>query len=297
MICVLTDSTCDLPKQLCEEYNIHVIPIHVHYGKREFLDGITIGNEQFYSILNNADGDYPYTEPPTVEEFVATYEKLSVDYDQIISIHVSSKVSAIYENAQKAVVRGKQKYFFNCYRTKRSFDNFAIHVIDSQSVSIGNGLLVLMAAKWVKDGIEAKEIVRRLNEISSRLNVLVAPKDLTFLRRSKRVGALKFLLGRLLGITPVLNFQNGSMDLYDSVRGVDRAIHAMVKETKKAMDIFSCPIIGIARSGSLKNASFKELEGELNVSKDPDGHFASQIGATITSHTGPEALAVAFVGK
>jgi len=297
MICILTDSTCDLPQQICEKYNIHVIPIHVFYDNKTFLDGVTIGNDQFYSILNTTKDKFPYTEPPTVEDFISVYEKLSVDYDQIISIHVSSKVSLTCENAREAVVRGRQKYFFNCYRTKRNFNTFAIHVVDSQSVSIGNGLLSIKAAQWVEEGLEAEEIVDRLRGLASKVSVFVAPKNLSFLRRSKRVGALKFLIGNLLGISPVLCFQNGTMDLHNSVRGVDRAVNLIVEKTKTDVDIPSCPLIGIARSGNLADASIRKFTRDLQISDNENDQFVSQIGATITSHTGPESLAVAFVRK
>jgi DegV family protein with EDD domain len=225
------------------------------------------------------------------------YEKLSVDYDQIISIHVSSKVSLTCENAREAVVRGRQKYFFNCYRTKRNFNTFAIHVVDSQSVSIGNGLLSIKAAQWVEEGLEAEEIVDRLRGLASKVSVFVAPKNLSFLRRSKRVGALKFLIGNLLGISPVLCFQNGTMDLHNSVRGVDRAVNLIVEKTKTDVDIPSCPLIGIARSGNLADASIRKFTRDLQISDNENDQFVSQIGATITSHTGPESLAVAFVRK
>ena len=297
MIGVLTDSTCDLPSELCKANNIHVIPMHVFCGEQEFLDGVTIANNQFYSLLSGDEDKHPRTEPPSVDDFVNKYEEMAVEYDQIISIHVSSMVSATCKHAEEAVRRGKLQFFNKRFRAKKGFKEFGIHIVDSRSVSIGNGFLALIAAHMVKRGAAAEEIVQRLQVLAPRLNVLLAPKNMIFLRRSKRVGAFKFLIANLLGISPVLSFQDGNMDMYESVRGVDHAVDVMVDGIQNEIDLASSSIVGIAWSGTLKDDPIRKCTRAVRGQEVVEAQFVSQIGATITSHTGPETLAVAYIKK
>ncbi len=141
---VVTDSTADLPRQVAEELGIAVVPLHIHFGEETFQDGVSISTEGFYNLLTTGD-ILPKTSAPSSGMFIETYEQLAQETDEIVSIHISTKLSATHASAMVA----REGVETPC----------RIEVVDSLSASIGLGLQVVRAAEMARAGASLDDIV------------------------------------------------------------------------------------------------------------------------------------------
>ena len=147
---IVTDSTADLPRELVEEYDIEIVPLTVRLGDKTFRDYYDVSPVEFYQMLNETE-DFPTTSQPSVEEFLSTYEKLGKD-EKILSIHISMELSATCQSAGVAV---------------QQLSDLDITVMDSRLTSVGLGLMVLEAAKAIKSGADAEEVMELVERLKS----------------------------------------------------------------------------------------------------------------------------------
>ncbi|MFH0780985.1 MAG: DegV family protein [Pseudomonadota bacterium] len=295
MIGILTDSTCDLPVYLISRYNISILPMTIRMNGKEYLDRITLSGDLFYRLL--IAGDRPETEPPSVDEFINRYAEMLLQYDHIISIHVGSAFSQTVQNAGAAVSRGRKRFFETRLKAKL-YKPFKISIIDSKTVSIGVGLLVVKAARLLQEQPDATDLVDTLEDCAARLRVIFSPKDLSYLHRSKRLTGIKYLIAHLAGLKPLIQVANGTMEKFAAVRGVEHAADAIVKEINR--DLRSSPEIhlAIAYAGMQADIEKNILAHRItDVLKGDPGYFESIIGPTIGTHCGPDAVCAAFLGE
>lgn len=192
---IVTDSTCDLPQEIVNEFGITVIPLYINYGDQGFLDGVDISRKEFYESLPDSD-PLPTTATPGVNVFKDVYERLAKEgASEIISIHISINLSATVEIARKAADATRI---------------VPVTVIDSQQLSLGVGFQVLTAARAAMKGKTVDEIISILENQISRTYVIAALDTLEFLRRSGRMNAAVERIGSLLRIKPMLIMHNGN---------------------------------------------------------------------------------------
>ncbi len=179
------------------------------------------------------------------------------------------------------------------------YRSFKIHVIDSRSASVGIGLLCLQVARWIEQGIAADQIAQQAKALSQRIRVLFAPRELTYLRRSKRIGAIKYLLGSLIGVTPVIEMSDGDMHVMKSARGLKQAATIIANQLDQQNSTRSNDIIGIAQSHGTADSgnNHSELLASYIATKAADNtmFFNGKIGPTIGTHVGPGAIGMAFI--
>ncbi len=213
---IVTDSTADLPPQLAADLGIVVVPAYVHFGERAYRDRMDIGEEEFYRRLLS-DPTYPYTAPPTPVDFANAYQRLSSEADGIVSIHISGKLSATCNSA----LRGKE-----LLKTE-----FPIQVIDSQSVTMGLGLLAIAAAVYARSGEGLPGVVDKINRSVSGIHMLGMLDTLKYLARGGRIGRAKAMLGSVLNVKPMLTMKDGELESAGRVRtraeGIDRLLEAV----------------------------------------------------------------------
>ena len=173
MIKIVTDTTCDLPPDWLSRYNISRIPVNIQFGLETVHEGISIDPETFYKRID-ADGELPTTSQPSVGEFQKLYETLAADGSEILSIHLTSKLSGTWQSATLTA--------------KQLADKIKVTVFDSLTSSVGLGLMVREAAQLVEAGLSIAEIIPRLEARRSQLNIFIMLKDLRYARMSGRVG-------------------------------------------------------------------------------------------------------------
>ena len=210
---IVTDSTCDLPQDLLQEYGITVVPLYINFGDQGYLDGVEISRREFYQRLPESD-PLPTTATPGVDAFKQVYEDLAEGgASEILSIHISISLSATVDVARTAAKETRE---------------VPVTVLDSQQLSLGTGFLALAAAKAAAEGKPMDEIVAMLNEQTSRTYVIAVLDTLEYLQRSGRMNAVVARLGSVLKIKPILIMHAGE-PTGERVRTRERAIQRVIE--------------------------------------------------------------------
>jgi DegV family protein with EDD domain len=219
MIKIATDSTCDLPAGLYEEYGIVVVPINIQFGTETYEDGVTIDQPTFYRKIEET-GTLPTTSQPSVGQFEQHYSRMAAaGATDIISIHVTAKLSGTLQSAEmaKEMLKGRVR----------------IHPFDSACGSAGLGFMTAQAARMAKAGHGVAEILARMETIRSRMNIILTLKDLRFAQMSGRVGKLQSSLASLLDLKPIVVLEDGTIDVVEKVRtrqkSIDRTVAMMAE--------------------------------------------------------------------
>lgn len=205
MVKIVTDSLSDITSDVAQGLGITVVPLTVLFGHETFLDRVTITTDEFYRRLINGTV-WPTTTQPTPKAFADVYDKLAAETDEVLVITVSSKLSGTYQSA----TGGKSM------TTKRC----RVEVVDSQTVAMGLGLIVLAAAKKAQAGAKLNELVDFVNKALSRSHLIIYFDTLKYLAKGGRVGRAQGLLGALLTIKPILTVKEGEMAPLTRVRSL-----------------------------------------------------------------------------
>ncbi len=194
-VCVVTDSTADIPPETRGELGIRVVPLKVIFGDDEYIDGVTMQAPEFYERL--ADDDvFPTTSQPSPGEFMEMYAGLLEQFDGIVSIHISAELSGTIDSATQA-------------RAQMEAAGKAIRIVDSRSASMGIGLVVLEAARAAQAGGDLDAVAELAEELVPRTGVIFLLNTLEYLRRGGRIGPASAFLGTLLRLRPLLHLDEG----------------------------------------------------------------------------------------
>lgn len=190
-VALVTDSTCDIPQDFIEKYNIQVVPLSVHFGDTYFLDRLTIMPEQFYKMLDSQP-IYPSTAQPAYKEFFNRYSFLSSHFQSVISVHLSAAMSGTFSNSTKAA------------HTVSEHSGKKIQVINSKRISSGLGLVVLRAAQALEHGATHEELANLIQKWSLNTKMFVSSRTIKYMVKSGRVSYTKGLIGSLLNLKPIV---------------------------------------------------------------------------------------------
>ena len=276
-LAIVTDSTSDLSSQLIGSYDIEVIPTILIVEGKEYADGVGLSREAFYQQLPSWPAP-PTTAAPSIGEFAARYEALlSRGFEQIISLHASSKLTTIINSAQQAAQDFPGK----------------ITVVDSQSISMGLGFQVLAAAETAEQGLQAA--LDAIDSARQRLRVYAALNTLEYAKRSGRLPAAVTLLGGLLSIKPLIEVQVGEVKPIKAVRTTRQA-----NEKLKQLLLAEGPLekLAILHSGAEPRA--KEFLNNLMQESSqsvPRDVLLINVTTVIGTHVGPQGLGFASVRR
>ncbi|MFN2289569.1 MAG: DegV family protein [Anaerolineae bacterium] len=221
MIRIATDSTCDLPPGFAERYGIHIVPINIQFGTDTYEDGVTIDRATFYQKIEET-GSLPSTSQPSAGQFREHYSHLvKQGADDIISIHVTAKLSGTYQSAELA--------------KEMMRDQVRVHPFDSGCGAAGLGFMVLEAARMVEKGKSVAEILARMEVVRERMNIILTLNDLRFAQMSGRVGKLQSSLASLLNVKPIVVLEAGIIDVSEKVRTRRKAIDRMIELMTEAV--------------------------------------------------------------
>lgn len=194
-VALLTDSTADLPQELIDHYQIHTVPLSVHFGEQFFLDGITLSGKDFSKMYFTSQV-YPTTAQPAFKDFTNKYSFLTGHYESVIAYHITSGMSGTWSNSSKAAKSiGIQ--------TKKQID-----VIDSKRLTGGLGLMLVRAAQDIEAGLPHQEIVNKSDEWTKKTHMFVSARTMKYIVKSGRVNPVKGLIGNLLKIKPIVIVNN-----------------------------------------------------------------------------------------
>lgn len=216
---IVTDSVSDLPPELVERFGIVVVPAVIRFGDETYLDGVEITHQELYRRMVEEDV-VPKSSQPSPGQFLEAYKELAVQGASILSIHVTAKTSGVWQSASLA---------------RSMLPEADIEVIDSASISMGTGFIILEAAKAIEAGRSKGEILALIEEIKSRMNIYATVGTLKYLRLSGRVGHMQDLFASLLDIKPVITLREGVVIAVDKVRTRKRALDRVLELTKRAV--------------------------------------------------------------
>jgi DegV family protein with EDD domain len=224
-IAILTDSCCDLPKEVVDRLQIHMVPLSIHFGETFYLDRYTIQPEQFYSLMAKAEQN-PTSAQPSIREFQNKYEFLCSHYDSVIAVSLGKGLSGTYNSSLQAAKEISE-------RTGKKID-----VIDSNTVTGAQGLITLRLAEAIEKGITHEEILPEINKWVKKTHVRVTVTTLKYIIRSGRVNAFKSFIARLLDLKPVIVInEEGKTDLasksFTEKASMKKAIRSIEKIAQK----------------------------------------------------------------
>ncbi|MDD3656112.1 MAG: DegV family protein [Atribacterota bacterium] len=207
-IALVTDSTCDLPDELIEKYNIKIVPIAVQVNEQSFLDRVNISTTEVLDFLENPEQHVTTSQPP-YQYFEDIYQKVGEENEAIISIHISGKLSGTFQAA--------------CVASKQSKYQDKIQVIDAKTSSVGLGLIVLQVARLVENGIPLNQLIERINNHIQHCKIFVSIPTLKYLIRSGRLDRIKGFIGSMIHLKPVITLdQEGAFEEAAKVVGLRR---------------------------------------------------------------------------
>ncbi len=271
-IAVVTDSTSDLPAALLEEFEISTVPLNIWIDGEQYLDRVTIEPSQFISLLATAKG-FPTTSQPSVGAFQQVYESLAETHDEIISIHLSSRLSGTYQSAVLAA---------------ESIASHAhVSVIDTGTVSMALGFAVLEAAGMARDGYPVPEIVEAVRRVAGECEVLFLVDTLEYLRRGGRIGRAAELLGSMLRVKPILKVDDGVVSPLARTRTRPRALATVASLVRELAPLQRVAVLTSSTRDDLEpfieNLSQYSLNGQVIV---------SELSPVLSAHTGPGCIGV-----
>jgi len=272
---IVTDSTCDLPNEIIQKYDITVIPIYINLGDKSYQDGVDLPREEFYSILKSSK-IIPSTSSPSIESFITAFESLAKKgADAILSIHLSSKIGGVFNVAAMAA---------------KSLEQGFVHPFDAGQISLGTGFIVATAAKMAQAGKSLQEIISGIQDLVERTYTFAIVDNLKFLQHSGRISQFKTMLGSLLHIKPLLRFHNGIATV-KILRTTSSAIQYLVNAIGSLGKIEKINILHInapENADRLKEILTREFPG-LTVSN------AIEVNPAVGSHIGPGAVGIAAI--
>lgn len=274
---IVTDSTCDLPPELARDLGITVIPVYVRFGAQSYRDGIDISREQFYERLTSSPV-HPTTSQPTPADFAEVYRRLARETAQILSVHVAGKLSGTVN----AALRGKE-----LADVKSS-----ISVIDSQSVTMGLGIIALAGARRAAAGDSLQKVADEVREAISSTHLLGVFDTLKYLLRGGRIGKGKALLGGILNVKPVLTLRDGELQPVGNVRTRAKGIDRLTEFVRNSLGIQELAVIH-----STTPDEARSLRDRLNSRVDASRLYLTRMGPALGVHAGPGILAVVLRGK
>ena len=272
---IIVDSTTDLIPEI--KNRVNVVPLTVRFDTEEFIDGVTIDHKTFYEKLIETD-IVPTTSQATPDAFMKEFEKAKEAGESAVVITVSSKFSGTYQSATIAA---------------EDYEN--IYIADSGSVAIGSSILVELAVKLMDEGLGAKEIVEKLEEVKNKIVIVALVDTLEYLKKGGRVSKTVAFAGTVLNIKPVLSVANGEISILGKARGSKMGNNLLVQEIEKAGGVdFTKPVL-LGYSGLTDNLLLKYIEDSKGLWEDGTENLRyTSIGSVIGTHVGPGAVAVAF---
>ncbi|ACB84929.1 DegV family protein [Natranaerobius thermophilus] len=275
---IVTDSTCDLPKEIIEKYSINVVPLNVHFAENTYKDKIDLFPDEFYQKLVNSQ-EHPETSQPSPGDFVNCYQEIAGEKDQILSIHLSSELSGTFQSANIA---------------KEMLPDLDITVIDSKLASLAMGLLVKKAAEAREQGASMEEIVDKIDVLKEKITLYFFVDTLEYLKRGGRIGKAQALVGSLLDIKPILTINNeGIIEPIDKVRTKKKAINKVIdllKEAKGDVNVTA----GILYSGN-EQENLDMIKTKISEEFNCEDMVISPFGPVIGVHVGPGAFGVCMI--
>ena len=267
MLRIVTDGAADLLPGWDKEYGIDMIPVNILFGEKSYLQGVELDNEGFYKLVDESRR-VPKTSQPSPHQFVEFYRRVAQKGDTILSLHITAKLSGTYASAVSAAEELK--------------DEFNVIPIDSTVGSLGIGLMCREARKMERAGKSVDEIVRYIEEVKSKILIILTLDTLEYAKMSGRVKTLQAALASVLNVKPIAVLRNGDLGMAERVRtrkaSLDRVIE-MAKEEYGDKPIYLAAVH--ARDPKSGEALLEQAKRQFNCRETMLGELSISIAANL----------------
>lgn len=280
---IITDSASDITREdvaAAGNPALTVLPLSITFGNTTYEDGVNLSHQRFYELLVEGD-DLPMTGQVNPYAFEQAIGEVRAAGDEVIVITLSGKLSGTNASANTAAA---------------SFDS-GVYVVDSKNVTVGERVLVDYALRLVGEGLSAVDIATALEQAREDIYVVGLLDTLEYLRRGGRIPASAAALGKLLSIKPVITIEDGAVELLGKARGSKNGRNLLTQQVEAAGGIDFAMPIALGYAGLDDALLRKYIEDSRHIWED---HIALEdlpvhsVGATIGTHVGPGAIALAF---
>ncbi|ESU32591.1 hypothetical protein G3A_10545 [Bacillus sp. 17376] len=279
---IMADSACDLPLSFYEENDAILFPLKVQINGNEYEDLRTIQPKEVYDQIRA--GNLPKTSQVSPAGFKEVFTELAENKQDGVYIAFSSQLSGTYQTAVMIAEQVKEEY-----------PDFNLSIIDTKCASLGQGLIVMEAARMAKENFSKDEIVEAVQFHSQHMEHLFTVDDLDHLAKGGRVSKASAFVGGLLNIKPLLNVEDGKLVPLEKIRGKKKLLRRIVEVMKERGVGFKNQIVGISQADDIETAT--ELKNIIMEELHAKDVYITSIGAAVGSHTGPGTIAIFFLNK
>jgi DegV family protein with EDD domain len=274
---IVTDSTADIPPEIARELDITVVPANVQFGSESFRDGVDLSRDAFYQRLVT-DPVLPTTSAPAVGVFAEAYRQVAAraraagqPFSGIVAVHLAARLSALYNSARLGA---------------EDVPDVPVRLVDSQQVSIGTGLLAIVAARAAKRGMGLDEVAALVEQRVPHVRLLAMLDTLEYIRRSGRLGKAKWLLGTLLHIKPIIEVRQAEvLPPVELPRTRSQALDRLAEMAAELAPFEELAVMH-ARAPDLAES----LQHRLGRLHPPECIILGEVGVTIGTYAGPGAV-------
>lgn len=276
---IISDSTCDLSKELVEKYDIAIVPLTIIKNGQAYADGITITPADIFAHVA-AGGDLCSTTAMNAGEYSEYFSKYSSEYDGVLHINISSEFSSSYQNACLAA---------------EDFDN--VRVVDSRNLSTGQGLVVLHACKLAPECSSLDELHQKVQAFTEKIEASFMLDQLAYMVKGGRCSSAAALGANLLGLKPCIEVKNGKMSVVKKYRGnYAKCLASYVKDRLANRDDLDQDTLFVT-STPVSDECQQAVADAIKEYGSFDNIFWTEAGCTVSCHCGPGTLGVLFVRK
>ncbi|UYO17906.1 DegV family protein [Bacillus sp. 41-22] len=280
---IITDSAADLPVELLQAYDIDLIPLRVYdEAETEYLDGVTLKSVTLLQKMR--EGAVYRTSLPSLETFQEKFVSYAKEGNPCIYLAFSSELSGTYQSS----VLIKEE-------VKETYTDLDLEIIDTKCASLGQGIVVLEAAKMAKEGASKEEILNRVAFLMNHMEHIFTVADLQYLVRGGRLSKVAGFIGGLLNIKPILNVDEGKLVPLEKVRGKKKVLSRIVDIMEERGKDLKGQTIGMTHGDDLETA--EALKVLITERFGCEVFIVNTIGAAIGAHTGPGALTLFFLNE
>lgn len=273
---IITDSGFDIPDQ--SNPRLTVLPISITFGDVTYADGVDLTNERFFELLEQSE-ELPKTSQISPLAYRDVYEQVRAAGDEAVVITLSSALSGTYQSAVAVAA-----------------DYPEIHVVDSKNATIGQGILVLYALRLADQGLSAAEVAEKVTAAVDRVCLLALLDTLEYLKRGGRIPKSLGVIGEVLSIKPVVGVRDGEVVMFGKAHGSKNGRNQLHHQVEQRGIDFDMPIL-LGYTGFSDKILRRYLEENRSIWEgrvSEDELPITSVGATIGTHVGPDAIAVAF---
>lgn len=279
MVKIVVDSTCDLDKELIEKYNIEVLPLRISVDNEEFLDKVNVEVDYIYEKMRK--GVVPKTSQVNPQDAYNLFEKLCKSNEEFIYIAFSSRLSGTYNVCKSILDEFKEK-----------FKDLNMEIVDSKTGAAAIGLMALQSVKMAEKGLDFNTILTNIYDMVEKSDYIFSISDLNWLIKGGRISRFKGTIGGILDIKPILQVNNGYMEVIKMVRGKKKTLKTVVDLVCEEVKNFKGQTIGISHADDIETAN--EIMRMIDEKIGKQEYMVSKIGSVLGTHLGIGGVGIIF---